>query len=154
MYALIEYGGYFNIALVVFHLLFWRLFNWPETLQPLSSLNRSIMQVMNLVLIFIFAMFAYLSLVHTWELYYTTLGRAVLLSVAVIFLLRALLQVIFFQLKHVASVVLLLAFITALGVGLASSIKGRNPMIDGFGLIAFASLTPMIFVMGYGMVIG
>ncbi len=41
--------------------------------------------------------------------------------------------------------------VTALGVGLASAIKGRNPMIDGFGLIAFASLTPMIFVMGYGM---
>lgn len=43
--------------------------------------------------------------------------------------------------------------VTALGVGLASSIRGRNPMIDGFGLIAFASLTPMIFVMGYGMVV-
>lgn len=43
--------------------------------------------------------------------------------------------------------------VTALGVGLASSIRGRNPMVDGFGLIAFASLTPMIFVMGYGMVI-
>ncbi len=42
--------------------------------------------------------------------------------------------------------------VTALGVGLASSIQGRNPMIDGFGLIAFASLTPMIFVMIYGMV--
>lgn len=42
--------------------------------------------------------------------------------------------------------------VTALGVGLASSIKGRNPMVDGFGLIAFASLTPMIFVMAYGMV--
>ncbi|MEW6990859.1 DUF1538 family protein [Colwelliaceae bacterium 6441] len=44
--------------------------------------------------------------------------------------------------------------VTALGVGLASAIKGRNPMIDGFGLIAFASLTPMIFVMAYGMAIG
>ncbi len=43
--------------------------------------------------------------------------------------------------------------VTALGVGLASSIKGRNPMFDGFVLIAFASLTPMIFVMGYGMLI-
>ena len=43
--------------------------------------------------------------------------------------------------------------VTALGVGLASSIKGRNPMIDGFGLIAFASLTPMIFVMLYGVAI-
>ena len=43
--------------------------------------------------------------------------------------------------------------VTALGVGLASSIEGRNPMVDGFGLIAFASLTPMIFVMGYGMLV-
>jgi hypothetical protein len=43
--------------------------------------------------------------------------------------------------------------VTALGIGLAQSIKGRNPMIDGFGLIAFASLTPMIFVMAYGVMI-
>jgi hypothetical protein len=43
--------------------------------------------------------------------------------------------------------------VTALGVGLASSIKGRNPMTDGFGLIAFASLTPIIFVMAYGMMV-
>lgn len=43
--------------------------------------------------------------------------------------------------------------VTALGVGLASAIKGRNPMLDGFGLIAFASLTPIIFVMVYGMFI-
>jgi hypothetical protein len=40
--------------------------------------------------------------------------------------------------------------VTALGVGLASCIEGRNPMTDGFGLIALASLMPMIFVMVYG----
>lgn len=43
--------------------------------------------------------------------------------------------------------------VAALGVGLASTIKGRNPMLDGFGLIAFASLFPMIFVMGYGLLL-
>lgn len=43
--------------------------------------------------------------------------------------------------------------VTALGVGLASSIKGRNPMIDGFGLIAFASVMPIIFVLIFGVVI-
>ena len=42
--------------------------------------------------------------------------------------------------------------VTALGVGLASSIKGRNPMTDGFGLIAFASLTPILFVLVYGLI--
>lgn len=41
--------------------------------------------------------------------------------------------------------------VAALGIGLAKSIRGRDPMIDGFGLIAFASLLPMIFVMAYGM---
>ncbi len=43
--------------------------------------------------------------------------------------------------------------VTALGVGLASSLKNRNPMLDGFGLIAFASLTPILFVLVYGTVI-
>ncbi|GIU15485.1 DUF1538 domain-containing protein [Shewanella sp. MBTL60-007] len=43
--------------------------------------------------------------------------------------------------------------VTALGVGLATVIKGRNPMLDGFGLIAFASLMPMIFVLIYGMLV-
>ncbi len=40
--------------------------------------------------------------------------------------------------------------VTALGIGLAASIRGRNPMIDGFGLIAFASLVPIIGVLAYG----
>ena len=42
--------------------------------------------------------------------------------------------------------------VAALGIGLAHTIHGRDPLIDGFGLIAFASLTPMIFVMAFGMV--
>ena len=43
--------------------------------------------------------------------------------------------------------------VTALGVGLASSIKGRNSMTDGFGLIAFASLAPILFVLAYGTIL-
>ena len=43
--------------------------------------------------------------------------------------------------------------VAALGVGLASSIKGRSPLSDGFGLIAFASLLPIIFVIGYGLIV-
>lgn len=43
--------------------------------------------------------------------------------------------------------------VAALGIGLSASIKGRNPAIDGFGLIAFASLTPMIFVQLYGIIV-
>jgi hypothetical protein len=42
--------------------------------------------------------------------------------------------------------------VTALGVGLASSLRGRNPLTDGFGLIAFASLTPILFVLTFGTI--
>jgi uncharacterized membrane protein (DUF2068 family) len=41
--------------------------------------------------------------------------------------------------------------VAALGVGLASVIRGRNPVLDGFGLIALASLTPMFFVIAFGL---
>jgi len=43
--------------------------------------------------------------------------------------------------------------VTALGVGLAMNTPGRNPMMDGFGLIAFASISPMIFLLIFGMVV-
>jgi hypothetical protein len=43
--------------------------------------------------------------------------------------------------------------VTALGVGLARTIRGRDPLTDGFGLIALASLTPMIFVMLFGLIV-
>lgn len=42
--------------------------------------------------------------------------------------------------------------VAALGLGLATQIEGRSPLIDGFGLIAFASLFPIITVMGYGVI--
>ena len=42
--------------------------------------------------------------------------------------------------------------VTALGIGLASSLKGRNPMTDGFGLIALASLMPILFVLIFGII--
>ncbi len=43
--------------------------------------------------------------------------------------------------------------VAAFGVGLATVIRGRNPLIDGFGLIAFASLMPIVFVLFYGMAV-
>jgi hypothetical protein len=40
--------------------------------------------------------------------------------------------------------------ITALGLGLSEAVPGRNPLLDGFGLVAFASLFPIISVLAYG----
>ena len=41
--------------------------------------------------------------------------------------------------------------VAALGLGLAANVPGRNPLIDGFGLIAFASVFPIMSVLGYSM---
>ena len=41
--------------------------------------------------------------------------------------------------------------VTALGIGLATFIEGRDPLVDGFGLIAFASLAPILTLLGYGI---
>ena len=43
--------------------------------------------------------------------------------------------------------------LAALGLGLAASVPGRSPLIDGFGLIAFASVFPIMSVLGYAMVV-
>ena len=42
--------------------------------------------------------------------------------------------------------------VTALGAGLAQAIPGRNPVLDGFGLLAFASLYPIIAVLSYAQI--
>ena len=44
--------------------------------------------------------------------------------------------------------------VSALGLGLASTVPGRNPLLDGFGLIAFASLFPIISVLAYAQISG
>jgi hypothetical protein len=65
MEALIKLGGIYNIVLVVFHLLFWRIFNWEVDLRSLTLLNRAIMQVVNLSLTFVFVIFAYIFMIVT-----------------------------------------------------------------------------------------
>ncbi len=42
--------------------------------------------------------------------------------------------------------------VTALGLGLARSVPGRDVLLDGFGLIAFASLFPIMTVLGYAQI--
>lgn len=56
-----------------------------------------------------------------------------------------------FDLGGVTTSTVTVPLVAALGIGLASTIKDRNPVLDGFGLIAFASLTPMLFVQFYGI---
>jgi hypothetical protein len=57
--GLVQLAAFLDFALMLFHIAFWRLFRWPETLQPAGRLNAAVMQVMNLMLIFLFATVAF-----------------------------------------------------------------------------------------------
>jgi hypothetical protein len=104
-------GGIFNVSFAVFHLFFWRLFDWKHDLASLSFINRQVMQVLNLCLAFAFLIFAYISLFHTTALMHTNLGQALLLLISLFWLLRAAEQVIFFGLKNTLSVVFFAVFL-------------------------------------------
>jgi len=87
-----------------------------------------------------------------WPMHWMIIGGYVVVVIMTSFAPREIIGIAYDS-GGVTTSTITVPLVTALGVGLASSIRGRNPMIDGFGLIAFASLTPMIFVMAYGMVV-
>ena len=91
-------------------------------------------------------------IIKGWPLQYLIIGGYVCVVIMTAFAPKEIIGIAYDS-GGVTTSTVTVPLVTALGVGLASSIRGRNPMIDGFGLIALASLTPMIFVMAYGMVV-
>ncbi len=129
MEALIIAGGFYNIGLVIFHLLFWRLFNWDTDLESLSIVNKAIMQVLNISLIIVFVIFAYISLRHSHELVTTPLGNTLLLLMTLFWMARAAQQILFFKLVHRISRAFLLLFVTG---SLLYGIPAFQSLITGF----------------------
>ena len=93
-----------------------------------------------------------LRILKGWPVHHLIIGGYVLLTVMTLFAPDEIIGVAYDS-GGVTTSTITVPLVTALGVGLATSIRGRNPMVDGFGLIAFASLTPMICVLAYGMVV-
>ncbi|WP_432742336.1 DUF1538 domain-containing protein [Methylobacter sp. G7] len=93
-----------------------------------------------------------LRIIRGWPLYYLIIGGYCGVIVITPFAPPEIIGIAYDS-GGVTTSTITVPLVTALGVGLATAIKGRNPMTDGFGLIAFASLMPIIFVMAYGMII-
>ena len=85
-----------------------------------------------------------------WPLHYLIIGGYVLVMLMTIIAPSEIIGLAY-DAGGVTTSTITVPLVTALGVGLATVIKGRSPLLDGFGLIAFASLLPMIFVMAYGL---
>jgi hypothetical protein len=93
-----------------------------------------------------------LRILRGWPIHYLIIGGYIMVMVMTVFAPEEIIGIAY-DAGGVTTSTVTVPLVAALGVGLATIIRGRNPLLDGFGLIAFASLLPMIFVMGYGMVI-
>ncbi|MCI5132133.1 MAG: DUF1538 domain-containing protein [Candidatus Electrothrix sp. EH2] len=93
-----------------------------------------------------------LRILQGWPVHYLIIGGYVLVMLMTMIAPKEIVGLAY-DAGGVTTSTITVPLVAALGVGLASIIRGRNPMLDGFGLIAFASLLPMIFVMGYGLLV-
>jgi len=93
-----------------------------------------------------------LRILQGWPIQYLIIGGYILIVVLTQFAPREIIGIAYDS-GGVTTSTITVPLVTALGIGLSTVIKGRNPLIDGFGLIAFASLTPILFVLLYGMVV-
>ncbi len=93
-----------------------------------------------------------LRILRGWPIHYLIIGGYVMVMLMTVIAPKEIIGVAY-DAGGVTTSTVTVPLVAAVGVGLASIIKGRSPLLDGFGLIAFASLLPMIFVMGYGLVV-
>ena len=93
-----------------------------------------------------------LRIIRGWPIHYLIIGGYIMVMNMTIIAPEEIIGIAY-DAGGVTTSTVTVPLVAALGVGLASVIRGRNPLLDGFGLIAFASLMPMVFVMGYGIFI-
>lgn len=93
-----------------------------------------------------------LRILRGWPIQYLIIGGYVLVMLMTLIAPKEIIGIAY-DAGGVTTSTVTVPLVAAVGVGLASIIKGRSPLLDGFGLIAFASLLPMIFVMGYGLIV-
>ena len=118
--SLIIFGGIFHLGFVVFHRFFWRLFKWKparrseyfstleggKDLSSLNFINRAVMQILNLCLIFVFLTAGLISIFYAHDLVFTSLGKILIISISAFWFIRLIEQIIYFGLRKKLSVIL------------------------------------------------
>lgn len=118
--GLILAAGGFNLLAALFHIGFWRIFNWPKSLAGAGRTNGATLQVINIMLTYLFLCFGFALL---W--FGGVVPNAALLIGAGFFALRASLQPLFYGLLHPASkAIFALALIGAVLHALPALISG------------------------------
>lgn len=111
MKTLIIIGGIYCLAFAIFHLAFWKLFDWKTELPKLNAVNRGVMQVLNLRLTYLLLVFAFVSIYFNSDLLASELGKIILGAVSLFWLMRAIEQPIFWKFKDAVSVAFFVIFL-------------------------------------------
>ncbi len=109
-------GELYSLAFAVFHMLFWRVFRWKADLQRLIPVNRAIIQVLNLRLIYVFLVMGLATVLFPVALLSTELGMFILGAESLFWFMRAIEQIIFFGMHSVASIALFWVFLIGSGL--------------------------------------
>lgn len=105
---LITIGGILNILGGLFHFAFWQLFNWKESLSVLDQINRNIMLMLNYCLAVLFLLTGIIFIIFRRKITNSMLGRAIMLTMAVVYLVRLALEFVLPQSSLVMGAILLL----------------------------------------------
>lgn len=103
----VQIGGVINLLFAVFHLSFWKLFDWQHELTSLSPDNRAIMQVLNIHTAYILVVFFIVSLAFSNEIITTKFGRMFGMAIAGFWILRAVNEAVFWGLSSGRSWILI-----------------------------------------------
>jgi hypothetical protein len=103
--------GIFNFGFALFHVFFWQIFSWKTGLRSLTPVNRGIMQIMNVCLIYIFACFGTCAVYYSSDLLESGPGRALLLAISIFWFMRGFGQIIFFDWKKTISKIFFVIFL-------------------------------------------
>ncbi|HMS42972.1 MAG TPA: hypothetical protein PKE69_22275 [Pyrinomonadaceae bacterium] len=115
MKILIHIGGIYCLTFAIFHLAFWKLFDWKNDLPKLKSVNRGVIQVLNLRLTYVFIVVAFISFFFADDLINTKLGNVILASISIFAFMRAIEQLIFWKIEKIG---IAFFFIFLIGAGI------------------------------------
>lgn len=117
---IIKLAALFNFVLGVFHLFFWKLLKWEEQLKRVSSVNKAVVQTLNICLTFILLLIAFIFFFHSDEVITTSIGKGLLLGMTLFWSVRVFAQLYYFNLKERIHQLLLFIFICGIVIHIIS----------------------------------
>lgn len=111
MKTLILFCGIYNIAFALFHMGFWKMFQWNKELKRLSFANKGIMQILNVQIIYYFLFTALVCFLFPTELLSTKIGQVFLMLTSLFWFIRTIQQFIFLRANNYKIHILTVIFI-------------------------------------------